>query len=152
MDVRRLMLNAVLLAMLAGPHRCCCGIRTAAADSVPRATACCSCCDLPDQAAGCRSTDDCGEAGCRCSPVDEDRPSDDRGCPARGTPKQAWDIGTAGPEAKFKATPAYLPAGSPAAMSFVLHAAAESGPSRAIDERAVVWGRGLLLRLQILRC
>lgn len=165
MGLRHLILHAVMLAMLAGPYRCACGIRTtAAADCTAAVSACCSCCDVPcdvadrssakgavcEAGAGAGAGAQAGEES--CSAAENDRLPDAPGCPARGKPRQAWDVGSDGFGAKFKLGPAFLPVVGMPCVHATLQPSPGRGRNQSVDERAVIWGRDLLLLLQILRC
>lgn len=157
MGLRHLILHAVMLAMLAGPYRCVCGIRTAAAAGAPKtASACCSCCTTAGRSAAhgatCEAGDEVWAEEGVCSAAGNDRQPDAPACPARGKPRQAWDLGSDGFWAKYKLGTAFLPVvGMPCVYS-TLHAAPCRSLNQSVDDRALIWGRGLLQLLQILRC
>lgn len=156
---RRLEMLVMVLAVLAGPQRCCCGIRTTAAEASQaggEAAACCSCCTIPGKETATDSGEGLdGAAGhrvCACAGACEGSQPDDGGCPSRGKPRQAWDSGTDGHAAKFRPALAIEPwvGVSPATSSLVT--ASSRVPLRHPGERNALGGRDLLLRLQILRC
>ncbi len=159
MALRRLEILVVMLAVLAGPHRCCCGIRTAAASGSE--TECepsggCSCCTGSGTEATADSSElSAGESDhgpCSCACADQGSQPDDGGCPSRGKPRQAWDTGADGHAAKFRPAPAVEPWVGVSCATERLLTTSSRAPVRSYGERDAVGGRSLLLRLQILRC
>ena len=159
MALRRLQMLVVVLAVLAGPQRCCCGIRTTAAGASQagcEVAACCSCCTVHGKDAAADSAEVlAGEAGhqvCACAGPYESSQPDDGGCPSRGKPRQAWDSGADGHMAKFRPAPAIEPWVGVSLATASPVTTSSKAPVRYRGERDALGGRSLLLRLQILRC
>jgi hypothetical protein len=153
----RILLLVVLLAVLAGPRRCSCGIRAPAADATSQGhnqgnnEGRCSCCEAP-RGMGSGPADVAGHqvAAC-CMPGDEGE-RDDEGCPARGKPRQSWNAGGDGQAGKFRPDSGVVLVVS-AVTPACRHLTAASGTAvRSPGERAARGGRDLLRLLHILRC
>lgn len=148
MGCRLLTMLVMMVAALAGPQRCCCGIRAVAAAVPACASAeCCSCCDACAEAPD-GPTD---AVACEAGPAGDHR-SEDTGCPVRGKPRQAWDSAGDGQAVKFRPGPAVTLSVGVVPSTGRLLTTAHRGPPRSPGERSALGGRGLLLLLQILRC
>ena len=158
MALRRVKILVVMLAVLAGPHRCCCGIRTTAAaesETGCEPSVCCSCSTLHGAEAAADSPEllarESDHKACFCAGADHDSQPDDGGCPSRGKLRQAWDTGTDGHTTKFRPAPAIEPwVGVSPATGRLLTTSSRAGLSP--GECNPLSGRSLILRLQILRC
>lgn len=152
----RILLLVVLLAVLAGPRRCSCGIRVPAADARqghsqgPNEVRC-SCCDAARGTGAGPADVDCHQVAACGMPGDEGE-RDDEGCPARGKPRQSWNAGGDGQAGKFRPDSGVVLAVS-AVTPACRHLTAASGTAeRSPGERAARGGRDLLRLLHVLRC